>query len=120
MGIIEFTGNVIATAFTLSPEILLILIFVFAIVAFKVFSFVLRAVITGVAFALFPIVAAYLGFNIPVTLQSIVTFALLGIVMYLVYGSLRFGFKVTRFAMSPFKRAFKKKEKVIIKEKQNN
>ena len=119
MGIIEFAGSVIAHAFTLSPEILLILIFVFAIVAFKVFSFVLKAVITGVVFALFPIIASYLGFGVPVTLSSIVTFALLGIIMYLVYGTLRFGFKITRFAMSPFKRAFKKKEKtkVIIKEK---
>lgn len=120
MGVLDFVGNIISFAMQLNVEILLILILVLAVIAFKVFSFVMKAVLTGIAFAAFPFIANYFGIPVPLTLSSIATYALLGIILYFGYGMLSFGFKATRFAMSPFKKAFKKeKTKKIVVEKES-
>lgn len=120
MGVIDFVGNIISFALQLNIEILLIVIVVLALIAFKVFSFVMKAVFTGIVFALFPLVANYFGIPVPLTLNSIVSYALLGILFYFGYGMLSFGFKMTRLAMSPFKKSFKKeKPKKVVVEKES-
>ena len=115
MGIIEITGQLINFVLGLNTEILLLLIFVFVIISFKVFGFLLRVVLTGVVFGAFPIVAYLLGIPVPLTLNSIISYAFLGIVVYFAYGVIRFGFKAVKVVLSPFKRSFSSKREVTKK-----
>jgi hypothetical protein len=100
------------TNLTATNSVILILIFiVFIILMLKVLQFLLRAVVTGVAFGFFPVVASYLGMGVPLTFESVIGSAIFGIFVYLAYSAARTAFKVIRMVLSPFTRLFKKKEK---------
>ncbi len=90
----------------LNPYVLLGLIIVLAFVAYKVFAFVFRVLLTGLAFGLFPVVANFLGIAIPLTLESVLWSAIAGIVFYFVYSGIKFGYGVINAALWPFRKGF--------------
>lgn len=100
--------------------LLVLVVIVLIIVGLKIFRYLLRALLTGIAFGIFPFIAGYLGLGVPLTVNTIVSSALFGIVIYFMYSAIRTGFKITRFVLSPFRRIFrsKPKEKVIIRERE--
>lgn len=94
------------------PEIIIffIIFLAFIVIAYKIFQFVAKAFIVGIIAALFPIFAnMFLGFNIPINIQSILWFALLGIEIFLVYSFLLSIGKIVKIITYPFRRKQKKK-----------
>jgi len=83
------------------------LFFVFVILAYKTFQIVLRAIIIGTISASFPVIANLLGFGIPLTISSILWFALFGAVSYITYSMITGGLKIVKWSLMPFKRIFK-------------
>ena len=102
----------------LDTMLLVILGIVLIIVAYKIFKYILKLVFTGIIFAFFPLIANFIGLEIPLTIQNILWSALLGIVVVFVYGIISTGFKVTKIILAPFKRKFDRPrvQKIIIRE----
>ena len=95
----------------LNPFILLALVIALVYLGFRLFALLLRVLLTGLAFASFPIIANLIGIPVPLTLQSILWSAITGIVLYFIYLSLSFGNKLISLALSPFKKGFSRKAK---------
>jgi len=110
------------TAFMLAQEllklnafILLGIIFAFAFIAYKLFAFVIRILLTGLAFGAFPLVANFAGIAVPLTMQSILWSAIAGIIIYFAYIGIRFGYRILNIAFYPFRKGFEssgKKRKI--------
>ncbi|MBI4181552.1 MAG: hypothetical protein HY520_01115 [Candidatus Aenigmarchaeota archaeon] len=94
----------------LNPFLLLGVIVVAAYLAFRIFQTIVKMLITGIAFGLFPILANLLGIPIPLTLQTILWSVILGIATYMAYMGLSFFFKVVNAVFSPLKKGFQKKK----------
>ena len=101
----------------LNPIILLAIVIALVYLGFRLFSLLLRVLLTRLAFASFPVIANLIGIPVPLTLQTILWSAITGIVLYFVYVSLSFGNKLINLALSPFKKTFAKKPKAREKEK---
>ena len=101
----------------LNPFLLLGAVFAFAFVAYKLFATLLKVLVTGIAFATFPIIANIVGIPVPLTLQTVLWSAITGIVVYFAYMGISFAFKVINAVFSPFKKSFGKREvrKVVVK-----
>ena len=117
------------TVFRLLSEIsqmnlifLVLVVIVLIIVGLKVFRYLLKALLTGVAFGLFPFVARAIGMAVPLTINTVVSSALFGVAIYFVFSAMKTGFKVTRWVLSPFRRLFrsKPKEKIVYREKEKD
>ena len=93
---------------------------IFIILAYKVFQALIKAFIVGVIAATFPIVANLMGMDVPLTINSIVWFAIFGVTGFLLYATISGGVKMVRMVMRPFRGLFKKKpvERIIIREKE--
>lgn len=91
---------------SLNPFILIGIVFVFAFVAYKVFALVLKILVTGLAFAAFPVIANIVGIGVPLTPQSILWSAILGIMIYFVYMGIGFGYKIINLTLKPFGKMF--------------
>lgn len=91
---------------------------VFIVVAYKLFQALIKAFLVGVIAATFPIVATFIGLDVPLTISSVIWFAIFGVVAYLFYATVSSGAKILGLVMRPFKGMFSKKpvQKVIIKE----
>jgi hypothetical protein len=91
---------------------------VFIVVAYKLFQALIKAFLVGVIAATFPIVAIFIGLDVPLTISSVIWFAIFGVVAYLFYATVSSGAKILGLVMRPFKGMFSKKpvQKVIIKE----
>ena len=102
----------------LDTMLIFIIVFVAIIISYKVFKFLMKAFITGMAFGFLPILANFLGFPIGITFGVIFQFMLFGIIIFIIYSIIHGGLRVVGFVLSPFRRAFKKKPKevVVIKE----
>lgn len=96
-----------------------ILFFLFIIIAYKVVKVLIRAAIIAAVSGFFPIFAnMFLGTSIPITLQSILWFAMTGVEIFFVYHILVSIGKVAEIISKPFKKGKTKKvEKIIIMEK---
>jgi hypothetical protein len=93
-------------------SILLIMVFlIFLILAYKLFQTVVKALIVGVIAAAFPFVANLFGLNVPVTLSSILWFAIFGVILYFAYAFISGGVKIIKTVLSPFRALFRKKKK---------
>lgn len=115
----EFIGiskELISQILQLDVMLIFIILFVFIIIAYKVFKYLMKALITGIVFALIPILANFLGFPMEISFGVIFQYAIYGIIIFVVYSIIHTGLRIVGFALSPFKRSFKKKEKVIVKE----
>ena len=95
------------------------LLFLFMLVAYKVVKLLVRALIVAVIAGLFPVFAnMFLGMSIPVTIDSILWFAMTGAEIFFVYHILVSLGKIGEILTKPFGRGkVKKVEKVIIVEK---
>ena len=95
------------------------LFFLFLIVAYKVVKLLIRALIVAVIAGFFPVFAnMFLGTSIPITLESILWFAMTGVEIFFVYTILVSIGKIADFISKPFRKGKAKKvEKVIIMEK---
>lgn len=112
-------GDVINLVMGLDTGLIFIVLFAGIIIAFKVFKYLMRVVITGAIFGVFPIVGNMMGLAIPLTIESIIWSAIFGVVLFLLYTSLRTGTKILNTIMSIFGRLLgmgKPKQKVIVKE----
>ncbi|MBI4175814.1 MAG: hypothetical protein HY518_01305 [Candidatus Aenigmarchaeota archaeon] len=96
--------------------LLIALIVVFVIIAYKVFQTMIRITVTGILFALIPIAGKAAGFDIAVTYQNILWFAFIGILFYFIYSTISSVAKVLGFVSKPFRK--EKVKTVVIKEKE--
>lgn len=103
--------DVFAQLQQVNSAFLLIIFFVFIILAYKLFQTAIRAFIIGLIAASFPIVAFFLGLDVPLTLSSVMWFAIFGVVMYFAYSFISGGVKIVKLILSPFRFMFRKKEK---------
>lgn len=96
-----------------------LLFFLFIIIAYKVVKILIRAAIIAVISGFFPVFAnMFLGMSIPITLQSILFFAMTGVEIFFVYHILVSIGKLAELITKPFSRGKTKKvEKIIIMEK---
>lgn len=106
---------------TMNMAVLLVLLVVGIVIAMKVFGYLLRAVLTGIAFGIFPIVASYLGLPITVSINTILSSAIFGIVMYMAFSAMKMGYGVLKIALWPVRKVFGmgrsgNKPRVIIRE----
>ncbi len=109
--VLEFLTQIFSQLQQVNSIFLLIVFFVFLILAYKLFQTVMKAIIVGVIAAAFPFVANMFGFSIPITLNSILWFAIFGVVLYFAYAFISGGVKIIKLIFSPFKVLFRKKEK---------
>jgi hypothetical protein len=108
---------IIQQMLTLNPVILFGLVFLVVIIAYKVFKFVFKALLVGIAFATFPFIANMFGMGIPVTVTNILWSSFFGIVLFIIYGAISMSYKLTSFVFKPFRKAFDKpKQRVLVKE----
>lgn len=114
--IIGVGKELISQILQLDVMLIFIILFVFIIIAYMVFKYLMRAFITGMLFAFIPILANFLGFPVEISFGVIFQYAIFGIIVFIVYSIIHTSLRVVGFILSPFKRSFKKKEKVVIKE----
>ena len=121
LGILGMLGQVVGLLgiiAEMNSTLLIVVMFVFMIIAYKVFQYMLRILFTAAIFGAFPFVANYvLGMSIPITLGSVLNYAMLGVTLFFAYASIRTCIRITKFVLRPFKGFFeKKKETVVIRE----
>ena len=114
-------GEFLTGLFEPNTIVLIALLALFIIVAYKIFKTLLKAVMVGTIAALFPVAANLMGYNIPITLPNIIWFGLAGVGLFLVYTIISGGVKIIKLIFSPLKLLFreKPKQKVILKEKKS-
>ncbi|GEM_PF-5205290 len=106
---------------TMNMAVLLVLLVVGIVIAMKVFGYLLRAVLTGIAFGIFPIVASYLGLPVAVTINTIVSSAIFGIILYMAFSAIKMAYGVLKVALWPVRKLLGmgkggEKPQVIIRE----
>ncbi len=107
--------------FQMGNVLLFIILFVFVIIAYKIFQCAVKAVIAGVIAALFPVIAYFMGIPLPAMfagmsfLSRILWFGFFGVAGYIVYFFATHALKTVRFVLSPFRRLFRSKPKVVNK-----
>jgi len=103
------------------PTIILFfgLFFLFILIAYKVVKLLVRALIVAVLAGFFPVFGnMVLGMSIPMTLDSIIWFAMTGVEIFFVYHIIVSIGQLGEIFMKPFKgKKVKTVEKVIIVEK---
>jgi hypothetical protein len=114
--IVDFLGQLSQV----NTVVLFAVFLVFIVLAYKIFQALIKAFIVGVIAATFPVVANLMGMDIPLTLNSMIWFAVFGVVAYLFYATVSGGAKIIGLAMRPFRGLFRRKpvQKVIIRERE--
>ena len=102
--------------------IFLVLFFVFIILAYKVVKILIRALIVAAIATVFPVFSnMFLGTSFPITLDSLLWFAMTGAEIYFIYHILVSIGTIAEFVTKPFRKGkVKKVEKVIIMEKRKD
>ena len=108
--LLGFTGKMFEIAQT-NTMLLLIVFFVFMLLAYKVFKMLLKAAIIGVISMFFPIFTYLVGFTDSVTISQILWFGIAGISLFFVYSVVSGGIKLISWIFKPFKALFKEKKK---------
>ena len=110
--------SIISWVVSLHPAILIVLAIILFYIAMKVVKMVMRIVLIAIIFAALPVLMFMMGFEVAITFSSIIGSMVFGIVIYFAYHSVRTGYRVLRFILSPFRRFFrdKPKQQVIVKE----
>ena len=91
-----FTGNFLGTVGTTNAAFLVFFFAVFVIVVKKAMSTVINFLIIATASALFPLGASYLGLSMPLTIQTVLFFVVLGISIYIIFLAGKFIFRFLR------------------------
>ena len=108
--LLGFTGKLFEIAQT-NTVLLLIVFFVFILLAYKVFKMLLKAAIIGVISMFFPIFTYLVGFTNSVTISQVLWFGIAGISLFFVYSVVSGGIKLISWIFKPFKALFKEKKK---------
>jgi hypothetical protein len=117
---LEFLTGIINEVLQLHPILIALILIAVILIAMKVLKFVTKVILTGICFAIFPVAANLLGFGIPLTLQTILWFAVFGVIVYLGYHTVLSGYRLIKIVLSPFSKLGSKKpvvKTVIVKEK---
>ncbi len=120
--VLELIPDLLMNLTQVNTVVLLAVFLVFIVLAYKIFQALIKAFIVGVIAATFPVVANLMGMNVPLTLSSVMWFAIFGVAAYLMYATLSGGAKIAGIVMRPFRGLFAKKpvQKIIIKEKESS
>lgn len=125
----EMVGMLIGELADMNSILLLGVFAIFVIVAFKVFKTMVKGVMVAAVSAVFPLVAMYFEIPLPAffasmpILERVFWFGVLGIALFFIYSSITGGVKIIKIVTWPFRILFKgspKKEKIIIKEKEED
>jgi hypothetical protein len=114
--IIGIGKEVVSQILQLDVMLIFIILFVFIIIAYKVFRYLMKAFITGMLFAFIPILINFFGFPVTINFQVIFQYAIFGIIVFIVYSIIHTGLRAVGFVLSPFKKSYRKKERVVVKE----
>lgn len=109
--VLEFIAEVFSQMQQINTIFLFIVFFIFLILAYKIFQTLVKALIVGVIAAAFPFIANMFGMNVPITLSSVLWFAIFGVALYFAYAFISGGIKIVKIVLSPFKILFRKKQK---------
>jgi len=120
--VLELIPDILMKLTQLNTVILLAVFLVFIVLAYKIFQALIKAFIVGVISATFPVVASLAGMDVPLTISSVIWFAIFGVAAYLLYATISGGAKIAGLVMRPFRGLFRRKpvQKVIIREKENS
>ncbi len=120
--VLELIPDILMKLTQLNTVILLAVFLVFIVLAYKIFQALIKAFIVGVIAATFPVVASLAGMDVPLTISSVIWFAIFGVAAYLLYATISGGAKIAGLVMRPFRGLFRRKpvQKVIIREKENS
>ena len=102
----------------INPLFLLAGLIVVIILVFYVLKTLMKIAIVGLFSALLVMVANFLGFPIPISLQTLITTAMLGIIFYTVLKYVEIAFKILKAATYPVRRIAKKRKNKNKPEKQ--
>lgn len=113
---LEFLLSLVHRLLGLDPLVMIGILLVVTFIAFRVVAFFLRALLTGVAFGVFPVVANLLGIGVPLTLNTILWSMILGIALYFAYVTVSTGNRLINFVLSPFRGSFQTRtQRVVVK-----
>jgi len=107
-------AEVVAQFMDMNVILLFIGFVIFIIIAYKIFRVIMKALIFGLLGAAFPVAVNFLGadslfgISVALSLENIVFFAMIGIVVFIVYYLISGMMKVTNFVTSPFRGGHKK------------
>ena len=118
--VLEMVVEILQMLSQMNTVLLVGAFFVFIVLAYKIFQALIKGFIVGVISAAFPIVANLMGMDVPLSINSIIWFAIFGVAAFLMYASITGGIKITKLFMRPFKGLFTKKpvKTIIIREKE--
>ena len=108
--ILSFTGKLFEIGHG-NTYFLLIIFFLFILIAYKIFKTLLKAVIVGIISGFFPVFAYLTGMTETVTLNQMIWFGLAGISLFFIYTAVSGGVKIISWIFKPFKFMFKEKKK---------
>ena len=92
-----------------------IFFFIFIFIMYKLFQLAIRLAIIAVLGGAFPLIMdRFFGYDIPITVQNIIWFALFAVGLYFIFAAARLLYKVIRFGTGGGKKVV---EKVVVKEK---
>ena len=100
--VLETIIEIVKSISEVNSIILPIIFIIFIVLAYKIFQTMIKAFIVGVIAASFPVVAYFMGLDVPLTLESVVWFAIFGVGAYILYATISGGAKIAGFAMKPF------------------
>lgn len=106
-------AEIVAQFMDLNIILLFIGFVIFIIIAYKIFRVIMKALIFGLIGAAFPVVVNFLGFQslfgvaIELSFQNIIFFAMIGVLVFIVYYIISGIMKATRFLTSPFRKSTK-------------
>jgi hypothetical protein len=118
--VLEILTEILRQASQMNNVLAIGFLFVMILVVYKLFKVAIKAAVTGFLAAMIPVAAYVVGVDIgmPLNLNSMIWFAVMGIAAFTVYGTISTGFKIARFVAKPFGFLFRSKpqQKVIIKQ----
>jgi cobalamin biosynthesis protein CobD/CbiB len=94
------------------PLLLLAGLIILLVIVFYVVKGIIKAAVVGVFSAFLVVAANLLGVGIPLTFQTLIMAAILGIVIHTILTYLELGFRVLRTVLSPVTRRLRKKDAV--------
>ncbi|MBU0952991.1 MAG: hypothetical protein KKA90_01040 [Nanoarchaeota archaeon] len=117
--VLEFLTDIVTGGLgfisNVNPILLLIVFGVFVFVAFRMFQFAMRVVTIGLVAALFPIGANwFLGWDLPVTISSMIWFATMAVGLFILYAILSMVYRFLNMLLGGKREVVVKKE---VKEK---
>lgn len=108
--------------FVQTNSLFLVIAFVlFILIAYKVFKAIMKALFVAFIAGIFPLVMLFLGMYEPESLwgmfQTMMWFSLAGVAMFFVYSTISTATRIIKAVLSPFRFLFRRKERVVIRER---